>query len=577
MLERDKSKPAWRPSSYVAEHLEDRLEPYVGQRISRKARLLFFDLTLFLGLFILLHALLWGGSKDPLDAGSLISGNRGETTKSSPAIGNQAWQQRHTAAQLALFEPHGEWDPIDIQRVCRKTKQIPGLYFGCISNDAIYWDSRNMILLCLRYALQMGGGMVMPRIKYKSELGDLSSYFDLEVFRQRIHEACPELRLVETKQDIPHYANIKSVPSQVDPYSMPGQRNARGLREHEIGNLYNLQASMQRWLEEYSDQQPTEETPVFVNFYTVHWGWPADFDHVGFWANWGKLLIPAPDYRALAAHAYDSIKRVTPHTTILPSENITSPSYLSIVLINDDSQLEQMETILEQPEVKALDTRTIYLSTYDHDADVKRPATSQAIQLAKEMGYDIETRVTLLRPEEGEDIQHTTETGVKVTSTHSGTTRDKQAFEALDNLRFDRSEIIDWMLQLRSTLFVSSLAPEKSSHSYARSLAVSRHIWACPAEVGGLTSHAKHDLARFIVQANVTLSQLTSAWHSGKTIAGSHAITLEKGLSAEQEKEVTRITNHEMDAYFHSATQRDGRSVLVNDSKSGYLYKQIWP
>ncbi|ORY80452.1 hypothetical protein BCR37DRAFT_393812 [Protomyces lactucae-debilis] len=576
MFERDRSKSAWRPSSYFSQSLEDRLEPFLGQRISRKARLLFFDLTLFLGLFIVLHAALWGGDiemKLPDSFKDVVAAPK------QPQAGSQAWQTRFTTQQLTAFEPQGEWDPSSIQRLCRSTQQIPGLYFGCVTEDTQYWESRNMILLCLRYALQMGGSVVMPRIRYQSELGPLSSYFDLTVFRKRISQACPQMQFVETKQQIPNYDALTTTPGRLDPYDLPGLRNVPGIQEHAMGNLYSFQAAIRDYMQSKVDRQPTETMPVFINLFTVHWGWPALYDTVDFWSNWGRLLIPARDYRSLAAHVYDSMKHSTPHLTTLPGENTTSPSYLSLVLVHDETAVQQMRGILSQPEVKALDTRAIYLATRDHDGEVVRAEMTEAIKLAQEQGYHVETRISLMHsPDQSPAIEHVTESGVRVTSTGRATSnpRDREAFAAIKKLRFDRGEIIDWIMHLRSTLFVSVLVAD-STHAYARSVAVSRHAWACPDIVGALTPTAKVELARFLILSNITLAQYITAQASGKVVVGENPISIEAEVSAEQQKEASWRAKYEMDPYFRSSQDRDGRSVLLRDDRNEYLYSQMWP
>lgn len=98
-----------------------------------------------------------------------------------------------------------------IKAVCGKTAWNEGLVFTCNESYGGVGNIRNSILHCVRYAIQAGASLVLPRIVLRSstdignletgETADFSYMFDTPHFMEHMQLFCPEMKIHDTIGD----------------------------------------------------------------------------------------------------------------------------------------------------------------------------------------------------------------------------------------------------------------------------------------------------------------------------------------------------------------------------------------
>jgi hypothetical protein len=114
---------------------------------------------------------------------------------------------------------------LTLASLCDTTIWQPGLYLNCTNlynlpehevgtvNPQGVTNAYNIIVTCLRWAIDGGMGFVMPRIAIRSkdnivdfkEWADLGFFFDEDYMRSILHQQCPQLNIVNT------YFNITKI------------------------------------------------------------------------------------------------------------------------------------------------------------------------------------------------------------------------------------------------------------------------------------------------------------------------------------------------------------------------------
>lgn len=109
-----------------------------------------------------------------------------------------------------------------LSSLCEQTSWQPGLYLNCTNiihrqtrfeKQGDNWGTFNIrseLVSCLRWAIDSGMGLIMPRIAYRSDYdleyfprwGNFSYLFDEAQFRKILNEQCPQLIIKDTYIDI---------------------------------------------------------------------------------------------------------------------------------------------------------------------------------------------------------------------------------------------------------------------------------------------------------------------------------------------------------------------------------------
>lgn len=113
-----------------------------------------------------------------------------------------------------------------LSSLCEQTAWQPGLYLNCTNiihrqtrfeNQGDNWGTFNIrseLISCLRWAIDSGMGLIMPRIAYRSDYdleyfprwGNLSYLFDEKQFKKILGEKCPQLMIKDTFTEIDQIA-----------------------------------------------------------------------------------------------------------------------------------------------------------------------------------------------------------------------------------------------------------------------------------------------------------------------------------------------------------------------------------
>lgn len=133
--------------------------------------------------------------------------------------------------QLAKTKFHDEDNIIkpyedSLSSLCNQTSWQPGLYMNCTNiihrstrfeNQGDNWGTFNIrseLVSCLRWAIDSGMGIIMPRISYRSDYDleffprwdNLSYLFDEKQFLKILNTQCPQLTIKDTYTEIDNIA-----------------------------------------------------------------------------------------------------------------------------------------------------------------------------------------------------------------------------------------------------------------------------------------------------------------------------------------------------------------------------------
>ena len=107
--------------------------------------------------------------------------------------------------------PFQEFDPRAIQQECASTEWHDDIVFRCDQLIGGVGNIRQEILTCMHWAIKVGAALVRPGIqsrlqtnasegivhKYDEGEKDLGVFFNRELYLNRLHEACPQMRVYE--------------------------------------------------------------------------------------------------------------------------------------------------------------------------------------------------------------------------------------------------------------------------------------------------------------------------------------------------------------------------------------------
>ncbi|KAK2628947.1 hypothetical protein QTJ16_002050 [Diplocarpon rosae] len=233
-----------------------------------------------------------------------------------------------------------------LARVCNETKWQPGFVFVCDNNSGGIGNIRNFILTCVRYAIDAGAsGIIMPRIQRRSEddLADLfttslqpfSYFFDDAHFRDAIGAFCPQMKIYEDVNMIPHHENKKEV-TEFYPKDLNTNDGCdeRGINRH----LDHFRRKIDEWAIKY-ENVPSEARPVTLRFrWATFFEWPVMRDGPEFAATFGDLLRIRKDIQELAAA---TINEMAVFTGEKPnnSQPLSPPRYLGVHLRTENDAL----------------------------------------------------------------------------------------------------------------------------------------------------------------------------------------------------------------------------------------------
>lgn len=298
------------------------------------------------------------------------------------------------------------------------------------------------VLACVRYAIEAGAAMTVPRILVRGEnlsalktgvREPLSYMFDEAWFVTNLRHNCPQLRILN---DIGHVDNFADahVTQKLQPAMLHRTRVSVAMNLH----TKTFRADLLKWIgDQGAPQKPTTiQNPVIVRLGLAAFEWSAHTDGASAWIEFGRLLRWRSDVRELAHRALDALYQTYPDTAggflgaHLRTESDVKGRDLWI-----DYQTQRNSFIHTAREKNF---STIYIASGDADSIEKFSKS------AKEHGLTVATKFDLL------------------------TSLDA---ERLSSLSWDQQAMVDFLL-LRQSLFFVGFAPS----SFAFALAFARHL-----------------------------------------------------------------------------------------------------
>lgn len=249
----------------------------------------------------------------------------------------------------------------------------------------------------------------------------LEYMFDVQWFRDSLHQSCPQMKVVETVQDIESLdaQNAKSVLQPLKLHPDDAIRNA---------HVDTFAEDVMTWL---NRTLPSDAADI-VHVSLAPFEWPVNHDSDEFYYEFGKLIRLRPDVYTLAKRAIQVLRSQV-------SEGLFLGGHLRNEADVRDFGLpysKQRDALIADAQAQGL--QTIYLATGDLQ-DVERFRVDAAVQ-----GISTRTKHTLLSED---DLNY------------------------LEALSWDQQALVDYLVLRESTYFVGQTL---SSFSFA--LAYSRHL-----------------------------------------------------------------------------------------------------
>lgn len=347
-----------------------------------------------------------------------------------------------------------------LARVCSETTRwTPGLVFICDNNSGGIGNIRNFILTCLRYAIEAGAtGLTMPTIQTRSEerLSELfkgkklpfSYFFDEAHFRLSLGEACPQIIIFDTVDDIIGFEHghekqqnggpVKQPWETITPnnFGMRGGCDQRDLNRH--ADLFGQR--FHQWLEEMQEKPVSAAAPKLIRFnWGVQWTFPVYRDGPEFVATFGGLLRFQENILELGMATAEAMTRLG-----------GTGGFIGMHLRTENDALggwpsfeEQSSAYLSRAAELRPRPKMVYLATGN---------TTEAAKLASRASD--EAGLTVL-----------TKHGLLADPEHAGLKR------RLEGLRWDQQALVDFVVLLTAESFVGV-----SPSSFSINVALKRHL-----------------------------------------------------------------------------------------------------
>jgi hypothetical protein len=347
------------------------------------------------------------------------------------------------------YDFDGEYIGWPLERLCKETTWAPGLTFVCDNNSGGIGNIRNFILTCVRYAIDAGASqIILPRIQQRSE-DDLANifttgfqpfdyFFDEDHFRNTIGTHCPQMKIYNTTEDIPHAEDRLKIKEfyPKDLGDLDGC-DGRGVNRH----LDMFRPKFDNWLNT-TQQTPNATHPVTIRFkWATFFEWPIYRDGPEFAATFGDILRLRKDIQALAAKA---LTEMSSFVGVKPNGKTLEAPYLGVHLRTESDALgfwpnfnEQSNGYLAQADKRGI--KHAYLAC-GNATEGKRFA-DKAWEKSK---LNVTTKLDLLR---GEDLKQ------------------------LTDLSWDQQALVDFLILSKSTHFTGC-----SFSSFTMNIAFKRHL-----------------------------------------------------------------------------------------------------
>lgn len=189
---------------------------------------------------------------------------------------------QEAAVDIFDVEP---FDAEAIQSVCSKAIWNPGLVFTCDKSGGGIGNLRNSILICVRYAIEAGGALVIPRMRVRNstdirliwneERADLDYMFDKPHFIASLQKSCPELLLYDTIPGIKNYESRQ----MKDPISFQPESLFKGAFRLKSEHVKEWRLKFDDWLHGHvAAFSSLQDAPVIIALERSYLKFPVYYD-----------------------------------------------------------------------------------------------------------------------------------------------------------------------------------------------------------------------------------------------------------------------------------------------------------
>lgn len=279
---------------------------------SRFLRLLKF----FLPIALIILASAWLLTTDQYSLDDLPSPSWGKHEVESQDPIDIAARKDIFIQQATDWEIDGPWNPKPLHDLCASRNFTEGLHFQCARAYGGVGNVRNIVLTCVRYAIEAGATTILiPEITVRDpdlinlETGNNQPYtymFDLDVFTTSLTTACPMIELVS--RDV-YFAKFPSVAQST-------------LTPKELGREFKITRVMdfapiwrevfENWLRDYGTPKGlsiSRTTPLLVSITASFFEFPIMFDSPDFIATFGRIVQFKSELRRLSAEVLYALNK----------------------------------------------------------------------------------------------------------------------------------------------------------------------------------------------------------------------------------------------------------------------------
>ncbi|KAK0734002.1 hypothetical protein B0T26DRAFT_633050 [Lasiosphaeria miniovina] len=215
-------------------------------------------------------------------------------------------------------EIDGDFDGRAISALCASKQWTPGLILSCDPTPGGIGQVRNAHLTCIRFAMEMGAELVVPRIVKRDEKDiavlmpnvggpqrghPIDYLFKFEHLNQTLAACCPQMKVYRSMDDL---------------YNVPQVMKGHPISLYDIhaslanGSVIDDMPSLGQQIKKYIDEvAPTDNRvyPIRFNLAVTKWAFQTAYDGPAFAGSFGRLLRAHEDARRLAAAALYNLSK----------------------------------------------------------------------------------------------------------------------------------------------------------------------------------------------------------------------------------------------------------------------------
>jgi hypothetical protein len=226
------------------------------------------------------------------------------------------------------------FDPEPLKSTCDNTKWTPGLIFTCDKSVGGIGNIHNSVLICVRFAIETGGALVMPRIVVRnpediteirtSATTEMAYMFDTQHFVKSLQHACPQLQLYSDISQVNSSQTRQPEPLQIEDLFDPLPPGPKIWPDHPE----EYRPKFYTWLQTQwpvEDQTLLAQKPAIIALQRSYLTFPKNYDSPAFVRNFGRILRFRNDARTLATRVLESLVKTHSLPPTLTHPTIASP------------------------------------------------------------------------------------------------------------------------------------------------------------------------------------------------------------------------------------------------------------